>query len=102
MEENRHPLKNIHVTIRRSPVALKILLGVLIVLSMAALIALQLVHSNIQTEIKRLQEQANAVEYRNGILDERIQDPASFENIVNIAKEELGLVDPDTVIIDPQ
>lgn len=102
MEENKNPLKEIHIVVRRSPPALKIILSVLIVLSMAALIALRVVHNSIQGEIQNLKSQAAAVEYDNSVLDERMKDPASYENVVNIAKEELGLVDPDTILIDPQ
>ena len=102
MEKNKNPLKEIHIVVRPSPPALKIILSVLIVLSMAALVALRLVHNNIQAEIQNLKSQAAAVEYDNHVLDERMKDPASYENVVNIAKEELGLVDPDTILIDPQ
>ena len=102
MEENKNPLKNVHIVIRHSPLPLKILLGVLVVLSMATLGTLRLVHNNIQAEIRNLESQAAAVEYEDTRLDQRMEDPTSFENIRNIAKEELGLVDPDTVLFDPQ
>lgn len=102
MEENQSFLKNIHIVVRPSPLALKILLVVLIVLCITALTALRVVHNNIQSEIENLKSQAAAVEYHSGVLEERMQDLTSFENIKNIAKEELGLVDPNTIVIDPQ
>jgi len=100
--EKKNPLKNIKVVTRPSPPALKIALIVLIILSMAALLALRLVHNGIQAEIQDLKDEAADYEYANSVLDEKMQDPDSVDNIKDIAKEELGLVDPDTILIDPQ
>ena len=100
--EKSNPLKNIKVVVRPSPPALKIALIVLILLSIAALVALRLVHNGIQAEIQDLKDEAADYEYANSVLDEKMQDPDSVDNIKDIAKEELGLVDPDTILIDPQ
>ena len=102
MEETKNPLKNVKVVVRPSPPALKIALIVLIVLSMAALAALRLVHNNILEETQKLKDEASAVEHANQVLDERLEDPDSLQNILDIAKEQLGLVDPDAVLIEPQ
>lgn len=102
MEEKKNPQKKVKIVVRSSPPALKIVLIVLIVLSMAALMALRLVHNNIRSEIQNLESEAAAVEYANSKLDQRLEDPGSVENVMDMAKEELGMVDPDTVIIDPQ
>ena len=64
--------------------------------------ALRLVHNGIQEEVQNLKDKAADYEHANGVLDERMEDPDSVQNIMDIAKEELGLVDPDTVVIDPQ
>lgn len=101
MEEKKHPLKNVKVVVRPSPPALKIMLIVLIVLSMGALGALRLVHNGILEETQKLKDEAAAVEHANEQLTERLKDPASVQNVQQIAKEELGLVEPDAVIIDP-
>ncbi len=102
MEENKQPRPSVKVEIRPAPNILKILLILLILFSMAALMALRWVHNGIQAEIDTLKEEAAAIEHDNSVLDEKTKDPDSIENIQNIAKEELGLVDPDTIIIDPQ
>ena len=100
--EKRNPLKNAKVIVRHSPLALKILLIVVILLSMAALMTLRLVHNGLQTEIQDLKEQAADYEHENEILDERLKDPDSVDNVKGIAQEELGLVDPHAIVIDPQ
>ena len=100
--EKKNPLKNVKVVTRPSPPALKIILIVLIILSMAALLALRLVHNGIQEEIQNLKDEAADYEHANSVLDEKMKDPESVDNIMDIAKEELGLVDPDTILIEPQ
>ena len=69
---------------------------------MAALLALRLVHNGIQEEIQNLKDKAADYEHANSVMDERMEDPDSVENIADIAKEKLGLVDPDAIVIDPQ
>ena len=102
MKEKKNPLKNAKVVVRPSPRALKVALILVIVFSMAALLTLRLVHNGIQAQIQELKGEAAALEYENSQLEQRLQEPGSIENVMAIAKEELGLVDPDTVLYDPQ
>ena len=100
--EKKNPLKNVKVVTRHSPPALKIALIVLILLSMAALLTIRLVHNGIQEEIQNLKDEAADFEHANSVLDEKLKDPESVQNVTDIAKEELGMVDPDTILIEPQ
>lgn len=102
MEERKNPLKDVKVEFRSSPIALKIVATVLIVFSMAALIALRWVHNGIREQTENLRGEAAAVEYANSELETKTKDLGSVQSIQDIAKEELGLVDPNTVIIDPE
>lgn len=102
MKEKKNPLKNVKVVVRPSPTALKVVLILVIVFSMAALLTLRLVHNNIQQEIQELKDEAAEYEHANSELDRRMEDPDSVENIRDIAQEELGMVDPDTILIEPQ
>ena len=102
MQEKKNPLKNVKVEVRPSSNVLKIVLIVLIVFSIAALIALRWVHNGIQQEISNLADQAAAVENANADLSEKIDQLDSVQSIQDIAQEELGLVDPDTIVINPQ
>lgn len=102
MAEKKNPLKNAKVVIRQSPAALKIVLIVLILFSMATLVALRWVHNGILAETENLRDEASALEHANTELVEKTEELGSVKSLEDIAREELGLVDPNTVIIDPQ
>lgn len=102
MEEKQNPLRNVKVVVRPAPNLLKIILIVLILFSIAALIALRWVHNGIQTEIDGLKEEAAVVEHANTELEEKQDALGSVQSIRDIAQEELGLVDPNTILIEPQ
>ena len=102
MATKKNPLKNAKVVVRQSPAALKIVLIVLILFSMATLAALRWVHNGILEETENLREEASALEHANTELVEKTEELGSVKSLEDIAREELGLVDPDTVIIDPQ
>ena len=101
MAENKQPFRNIKLVFRPASPALKIAVIVLIVCSMAALIALTWVRVSILDRRDQLREEGAGLESQNAQLEEKIADIGSIQSIMDIAQEELGLVDPDTVIIDP-
>ena len=102
MAEKKNPLKNAKVVVRHSPATLKIALIVLILLSMAALFALRWVHLGILAETENLKDKASALEEANADLEQKTEEIGSVQSVKDIAKEELGLVDPNTVIITPK
>ena len=93
--------KKTKIEIRRATNALKVILIVLILFSIAALVALRWVHNGINSEIQKMKDEAAAVEFANQQLTEKKEAVDSVQGIQEIAREELGLVDPDTVLIDP-
>ena len=101
MGERKNPFQNVKVVVRPSTPALKIIVILVILLSMVTLGAVSWVRSSILAETKKLQDQAAELEYENQVLDDRIDNLDSEQSIQQIAEEELGLVKPDTVIIDP-
>ena len=101
MAIKKNPLKNAKVVVRQSPAALKIILIVLILFSIASLAMLRWVHNGILTETENLRDAASALEHANTELAERTEELGSVQSIQEIAQEELGLVDPNTVILDP-
>ena len=96
------PSRKPKVELRASPLALKVILTLLILFSMAALVALRWVHQDIQNEIGALKAQAAQIEYDNEILEKRTKNMGSVDTIEEIARDELGLVDPGTVVLKPQ
>ena len=100
MANKSTPQKQVKVEVRPASNILKIILIILILFSIVALIALRWVHNGILTQIDELKDEASGLEYANEVLDKKTEELGSVQSIQDIAKEELGLVDPDTVIID--
>lgn len=81
------------------PIIKVALLGVL-VLSTAALIAINATISSKEEQSVALEQQATALEQQNSKLEQYNANKDTGEGIKQVAQEELGLVDPDTVIYD--
>lgn len=67
---------------------------------MVALIALHWTRSDIRSQTAAMRSEAAALEAENADLADRIGALGSVGSVEQIAREELELVDPDTVIID--
>ena len=81
---------------------IKIVVLCAIVLSMVALLAIRQQLLDAQALKDSLKDQASQLEQENGQLEDKIDSLGSIDSVEDIAKDELGLVDPDTVIIDPE
>ena len=90
------------LVVRSGSPALKIVMTVLIVFSMAALTALAWVRGSIRSQVEDLRQEAAALEQENRELQEKINALGSVQSVQDIAREELGLVDPNTVVIQPE
>lgn len=101
MANKSSPPKQVKVEVRPASNILKILLIVLIIFSIVALAALRWVHSGILSEIDELKQEASGLEHANSELERKTEELGSVQSIQDIAKEELGLVDPDTILIEP-
>ena len=102
MTQKNTPPQKVKVEVRPASNILKIILTILILFSIVALIALRWVHNGILFQIDELKEEASELEHANEELDQKTQELGSVQSIEDIAKEELGLVDPDTILIDPE
>ena len=69
--------------------------------SVLALAALSWVRVSIQAQTRDLQAQAAQTEGANRKLSERLEGMTSDDAVREMAKQELGLVSPDTVLIVP-
>ena len=101
MAERANPFRNIRFIVRPGPRKLKFILAALILTCAAALFALGIVRGRIQQQTQAALDQAAALEQENAELIEKKENLGSSSSIKEIAKEELGLVDPDTIIIKP-
>ena len=79
-----------------------VVLCVAIVLSMVTLLALNSLTAKNQAEQDTLRDQASKLEGENGELQDNIGKLGSLESVIQIARDLLDLVFPDTVIIEPE
>ena len=86
---------------RWSSNATKLVVAVSIVLCMVALITLRLSMNDLQNRTEKLYNRAAALEQENSSLENKIANLGTVQSVMEIAKEELGLVQPDTVIFVP-
>ena len=102
MAKIKEKLKLIKLRLRPSPRSTKIMLIVAILFAMIALIALRMAITDLNNREEDLRQKAAALEQDNQDLQENIGILGSVQSIIQIARDELGLVDPDTVILGPE
>lgn len=94
--------KNHKVVFRPGRPLTKVVLLITIVLCTVALLV---IHSSVSAEKERLaKSRATAIarEQEKEAVQEKIDKPGSVEGYVEIAGDELGLYDPDTVIVETE
>lgn len=101
MAKRQISLRNIQVVVRPSPRKLKIILILLILASLVTLATIGVVYRHIESRAQAALDQAAELEHENAELTDRIGSIDSASTIRDIAREELGLVDPNTVILNP-
>ena len=79
---------------------IKLALLLLIVFSTAALLTTYVVISNLREANENLQQQAMELEDGNQDLQGYIDHKDTDEGVKDVAKDELGMVDPDTIIYE--
>jgi len=101
--QKKQPLRNrIRLVYRRgSPLAKAVILSA-IVLSMAALLTLTVAINQSRAQADALKNQAAELEQEQNKLQQNIDGLGTLDSVEEIAKDELGLVDPDTVIMQPK
>ena len=101
MKERTIHTRRVQFVLRPSSMLLKVVVIVLIVFSTAALIALGWVRQSILVKTEDMREAAVALEQENADLEKKIGLLGTVLSVQQIAQEELGLVDPNTVMITP-
>ena len=95
------PFRDIKVEYARSHPLTKVVVIALTLVCMAALITLAWRGNQLRREIVELRQEAEILAAENAELKEKLDDLGSLAGVENIAQEELDMVDPDTIIIDP-
>ena len=102
MESIKALLKRIKLVYRRSNTLTKVVVMSAIVLSMAALLALNLTIAAIKNRTDDLTDEASRLEQENQQLEENIGQLGTAESIIQIAKDLWNMVFPDTIVVQPE
>jgi cell division protein FtsB len=102
MEKVKEILSRIRFVYRRTSNVTKIVVAVTIVLCMATLITLRLSMTAMQERTEDMRQKAGQLESANQELEQKIAELGSDKSTVEIAEEELGLVQPGAVIIETE
>lgn len=100
MEKIRFFLSHFQLQYRRTPALHKVAVAAAIVLSSITLICLRLAHWETEAKLSELRHQVSVMEQQNEELRQDIDGLGTTDSIRQIAQEELGLVDPDTIIYE--
>ena len=84
-------VRRIQIEVRPSKPIMKVLV-----------ITLRLAQDRIEEQTAAMREEAAILEQENEELQEKIENMDNVEGVQQIAEDELGLVDPDTVVIKPE
>ena len=95
-------LSRIQLIYRPSQTSVKVVVLVALVLSIGALIALRLSTDKLKAENKDLHDQAAALTATIDELKEDIEQIGSADGAVEFAQDELGYIDPSTVVYEPE
>ena len=102
MTKKTHPLADIKVVRRKSSTLTRIVIVTAIVLSLLAMAAVTLAIHITHLKTEQLRLEAAGLERENNRLLEYIEEYGTIEGIIRIAQEELGLIEPDSIIIQPE
>lgn len=95
-------LSSIRLVYRRTATLTKIVVASAVVLSMAALLMLHGTLDATKDATEALRQQAIALEQENSRLEQYIDQKGTVTEIVRVAQEKLGLVEPDSIVIQPE
>jgi cell division protein FtsL len=101
MEKQANVLSKIKLVYRPGNTLIKVALLGVIVLSTVALVTIHTAIDRGEAKLEIRRAQAAVQEQENRELEQNIDTLGSKESILDIAKDELGLVDPDTIVYVP-
>jgi cell division protein FtsB len=102
MAKLKEYFNRIRFVYRRTSNITKVIVIVAIVLCMTTLIALRFSMAALENRTEDLRRRAGMLEEANSALEQKIDELGSVKSVVEIAEEELGLVQPDAVVIQTE
>ena len=100
MTKIRSFLNRFQLQYRRTSTLNKVVIAAAVVLSSLTLLSLRLVRVEAEETLADLRQQAAILDQRNDELRRDIDELGTTDSVRKIAQEELGLVDPDTIIFE--
>lgn len=102
MAKRQGPFRRYRLVYRRSSLLTKCVVLATLIVTTAVLLGLTVGIRNARRAEAESRAQAAQLERENAALEENIQQADSVESHKQIAEQELGLVDPNTVIFIPE
>lgn len=102
MTRFRTLLSSIRLVYRKTSALTKIVVSTALVLSMAALLMLHGAIDSTRKDTEDLRQQAIALEQEQHQLEQYKKERGTIQEVIRIAMERLGLVEPDSIVIQPE
>ena len=102
MTERSVKIGKLQVILFSSSKRVKTALLVVLLLTAAALGTLSMVEHRMVRQTEALLDQAALIQYENELLQQYTDELGSDKSVERIAREELGMVSPNTVLIEAQ
>ena len=102
MKLTNTPLGTIKFKYRRSSTITKVVVLLTVVLSIAALLMLHYAITTTENAAEELRQEAIGLEQEQSRLELYIQELGTIQGIIRLAQEKLGLIEPGSVIIQPE
>ena len=100
MADNRSFLSRYQLQYRRTTTLHKVVIAAALVLSSVTLFSLRLAQWEAEERLTDLRHRAEELKQQNEELRQDIDELGTDDSTRKIAQRELGLVDPDTIIIE--
>lgn len=102
MAERKLEIGKVQIVFFRSSSRVWIYLAVVIILTATALGTLNLVERRMARQTEDLRAEAAQIQYENDLLERYKDELGSAKSVERIAREELGMVASDTILIEAQ
>ena len=93
---------NVRLEFGKSGILLKTVVSAVLALSTLVLVSIRVNTWQAEDRIRSLQEKAGILEMENAKLQQQVEALGTVESVRAIAAQELGLVDPDTIIFESE
>lgn len=98
----RNMFNRTRLTVKRCNRITAVAVCLAVVLSVISLVVLHAATVDAKQQNQDLKAQAAQLEHENGTLKNKLDILGTLESAKQIAKEFLGLADPDTIVIEPE